>query len=238
MPAYAAPSVGSWVSSSVGGPLSVVAPASATGKLLLLVTAFRAGTASITSLEPHYQQLAAYTTNGSIEVWGRIGDDTANDDQTVQWGGSNWAHAVILAYGGDVHTELSTLVAHSATEGSSGSSSLNLPTVSGVTTDDCLVFAVGRKSKTTVSNDATDVSHASLTMRAEIVQAGVSQAIGIADLQQTTAANFDGTNMTINGTAESLAANGLVLYLRTATAGGSAYVLPTMFQRMNTLTRL
>lgn len=224
MGAYAAPTVGSWVSNTDGSALSPLAPASSTGKLLLLVTAQRLATQSITSLAPDWAQLGAFTTRGSIEVWGRVGDDTAADDPSVDWSGIDDSAAVILAYGGDVYTTMGDIVAHSATSDAS-TANLPLPPFTPATIASCLLFAVGRRNKTLLSNDATTISHVALTMRTSLIMSGAAQAIGIADLQQTAAADFDGVDMTIDGTSETLSSNGIVLYLRSG-SGTSSTVTP------------
>ena len=230
------PTVGSWASNTDSSALSVTAPASPSGKLLLLVTANRAESVSAPSISG-WTLLSSHYVGGGIEVWARIGDGTATDSPTVDWSGTNDSSAVILAYAGDVYSDLSTIVAHSATYDVSSINTLPLPAVSGASVNDCLVFAVGRKNKTSTSNDATAVSHVSLNVRAQFIGTGFDQAIGVADSQQTTATNYDGTDFTINGTSESLAANGIVLYLRTAMAS-SGLVLPTMYRKPSVLLRM
>ena len=237
MPAYTLPpTVGSWASNTDSSALSVTAPASPSGKLLLLVTANRAVGVASASISG-WSLLGSDYVGGGIEVWGRVGDGTATDSPTVDWSGTNDSAAVILAYAGDVYNDLSTIVAHSNVYSVSSINTLPLPGVSGASVNDCLVFAVGRKNKTSTSNDATTVSHASLNVRAQFIGTGFDQAVGIADAQQTTATNYDGTDFTINGTSESLTANGVVLYLRTAMAS-SGLVLPTMYRKPSVLLRM
>jgi hypothetical protein len=218
MPAYTLPpSVGSWASNTDSSALSVSAPASSSGKLLVLVTANRAGAQSIAALTG-WKQAAAVTDNGSLEVWLRYGDGSATDSPSVDWSGTNDSAAVILAYAGDVYVDVETIVAHANTYGVSSINTLPLPNFSGASVDNCLVLAVGRKNKTATSNDATTVSHSILNVRAQFIGTNVDQAIGVGDLQQTTATNYDGTDFTIDGTTESLSANGIVVYLRSASA--------------------
>jgi hypothetical protein len=218
MSAYSLPpSVGSWASNTDSSALSVTAPASSSGKLLLLVTVNRAVGQSVAFI-PNWTKLYFESAGGGIELWARIGDGTAADSPSVDWSGTNDSAAVILAYAGDVYSDLSTIVAHSASFSVSSINTLPLPAVSGASVNDCLVFAVGRKNKTSTSNDATTVSHASLNVRAQFIGSSFDQAVGIADAQQTTATNYDGTDFTINGTSESLTADGIVVYLRSVSS--------------------
>lgn len=223
MPAYTLPpTAGSWVSNTDSSSLSVSAPASPAGKLLVLVTANRAGGESVAAITG-WTKLGSIATNGSIEVWGRVGDGTGADSPSVDWSGTNDSAAVILSYAGDVYSDMATIVAHSATVDFSAATTAPLPAVSGVTTNDCLVFAVGRHNKTATTNGAT-LSHSTLSIRAQNTGANVDQIIGVADLQQTTATNYDGTDFTISNTGDNLASNGIVLFLKTADAALPKYV--------------
>lgn len=223
MPAYTLPpTVGSWASNTDSSALSVTAPASSAGKLLILVTGNRSGAVSVSSISG-WTQIGSISTNGSIEIWARVGDGTGTDSPTVDWSGTNDSAAVILSYAGDVYSDLATIVAHSATVDFSSATTAPLPAVSGVTTDNCLVLAVGRHNKTATTDGAT-LTHGSLNVRAQFTGATVDQVIGVADSQQTTATNYDGTDFTISNTGDSLASNGIVLFLKTADAALPKYV--------------
>lgn len=223
MPAYTLPpTVGSWATNTDSSALSVTAPASSAGKLLVLVTGNRSGGVSVASITG-WTQIGSIATNGSIEVWARVGDGTGTDSPSVDWSGTNDSAAVILSYSGDVYSDISTIVAHSATVDFSAATTAPLPAVSGVTTDNCLVLAVGRHNKTATTNGAT-LTHSTLNIRAQNTGTNVDQIIGVADLQQTTATNYDGTDFTISNTGDNLASNGIVLFLKTSAAALPKYV--------------
>lgn len=234
MASYTYRATGTVALSSSGAAVSPGAPAGkANGDQLRLVT-WQRSTASITALTG-WTQLGVYSNTQSIEIWGRIADGTADDTPSVDWSGTTSCGAFIEAYYGDVYTDLATLVAHSAT-GAANATALMLPTLTGGSVADCEVYCVSRKNNT--ATDATTISHASLTVRTQVVGTVTGRShVATGTLQQTTYADYDGTDFTVNGTAESLASNGIVLYLRTA-AAPSGLVIPTMYRKPNVLLRM
>jgi len=234
MASYTYRATGTVASSSNGSPISPGAPAGqSNGDQLRLVT-WQRSAATVASIAG-WMQLGAISASQSLEVWGRIADGTADDSPSVDWSGTGVCGAFIEAYYGDVYTTMASLVAHSAS-GSANATALSLPAFTGGSVADCEIYAVSRKNNTVV--DATTISHSSLTVRTQIVSTIASRShVATGTLQQSAYADYDGTDFTIDGTAETLTSNGLVLYLRTAEQA-SGLVLPTMYRKPNVLLRM
>jgi hypothetical protein len=222
MPAYTFRSVGAIDYDTNAASLTPGAPSGkATGDLLLLYTAERAGAQTITDLSPNWTQLGFDNADSwSFYIWGRIADGSANDTPTVTWTGTTADCAAwIEAYYGDVYTDLSTIVAHSDTSGNQATelSVLRLPTLT-ITTDNCLVVAMTMRQKSNTSNDATTITAAGgLTKNFQHIQSGTGAMMLVsAYMQQTTATNYDGSDFTRDGTDENQPSTGCVLALKTA----------------------
>lgn len=225
MPSYTHRYLGTVVSSSNGSNLTP-SPGTHnsnyfTGDLLLLHTAQRAGGESVAAITG-WTKLYSYSTNGSIEIWARIADGGANDSPTVDWSGTSYCAAVIDSWSGNVYTDLATILAASNAKNSTGSTTVLVPTLTaagqGFTTADCLVITVGKKNKTTTSNDNTFTPPSPLTELSETVIAGAGFAFCIAYIQQTTQTDIAGTDWTKSGTDESLSANAVIIALKTQAA--------------------
>lgn len=215
MGAYTYRSSGSVVTHGTGGnlDLSSAAPAGRqTGDLLLLYSGQR-GSPTGVSVAAGWTELILSFASGGTGVWGRIADGTLADlPTTLDWNAANPCFAWLEAWSGDVHTELSTIVAHSAIL-TGTAASLQLPALTGATVNDCLVIGFGLKNNT--ATDATTINHSVLTKRTQYVSSVASRMHAASgSLQQTTAADYEGTDFTIDGTSESLASRGVVLYLR------------------------
>lgn len=210
------------------GTLSPGAPAGkATGDLLLLATAARNGTETLTT--PSGWTLLADTTstaNDSCALFGRIADGSASDTPTLNWSGSSPSAAQIAAWYGDVYTDLATIVAHSAVAGTtSNTSEVPIPALT-ISTADCLVVAVGKKQKTSTSDggSATPPSGIS-TELADSWPTGATQ-LGFAwgYTQQTTATNFSAGSWD-QSPDENLPYASLIVALKTLLTGTSTQAL-------------
>lgn len=215
MAAWTYESTGSVASSSTGAALSPGLPAGTTaGDLLLLFTGQRVTGASGPGSISGWTLLNSRGYSGQgLDLWARIATGSG-DAPSVDWDGTNFAFAWIERYSGGGYTDLSTIVAHSALDsGSAGT--LLLPALTPASVADCLV--VGFAIKNNNATDATTISHTILTKRTQLVSTGASRLHAASgSLQQTTAADYDGTNFTIDGTSETLASAGMIVYLRTA----------------------
>lgn len=224
MPAYTFVGAGTAVGNSDSSALNPTKHGSTVpGNLMLGVTASFNDDPAIST--PTGWTLLFIDTGGvgpKLAIYGRIADGGANDAPTFDWGGAADSMAVILSYGGDVYTDLATIVAHQNTEEqNSGLLQMRVPDLT-ITTDNTLLFAVSVKNKTATSDDAANITHAQLTVRVQFFQTGTALQVGVGDLQQTTAANYDGTNFFRDGTGEVSANNGVMLALKTAAASGGA----------------
>jgi hypothetical protein len=204
--------------------LTPAAPAGkAVGDLLILYTATRSGSQT-TSVVTGWTDIAVSDGlpggNSSMEMWCRIADGTATDTPTVQWTGTTAdAAAWIEAYSGDVYTDCSTIVAHVDATGNEVNtvSDLTLPART-ISTNETLVIGFSMHYTTTASADATTITaNGGLTLRKQHIQGtNASLMLASGSLQQTTAANYDGSDFTRDGTAEaSSVTNGIVVSLKT-----------------------
>lgn len=208
-------STGTVATNSDGSALSPGAPAGKSVGDQLRLVAWQRSTATVAAITG-WTQLGAISGAQSLEIWGRIADGTATDTPSVDWSGTGSCGAFIEAYHTGVYTDMATLVAHSATI-SGNANSLQLPVLTGGSVNNCEVYAVSRKNNT--ATDATTISHASLTVRTQVVSVTTARShVATGTAQQTTYTDYDGTDFTVNGTAESLTSNGMVLYLRTGGA--------------------
>lgn len=223
MSAYTFRSVGTVdYDTSASNPLTPGAPSGkAVGDLLLLPAITRVASQTLTSLAPDFTQIYANNSASgfSFELWGRVADGSAADTPTVQWSGTTAdAAAWIEAWQGNVYTDIATILAHSNDAGGGSSASvLPLPTLT-ITTADTLVWCVGMRYKTTVSNDCTLITApGTLTKHLQHIQAGnAAMMFAAAYVQQTTATNYDGSDMTRDGTDETLSQGGFIVALKTA----------------------
>lgn len=223
---YTFRSVGTVASNTNAAALAPGNPSgSLDGDLRILYTGNRtSGGATVASIT-NWTQLYFdnNTPGGGIGIYACVDAGTNCDSPSVDWDGSAASFAWIEAYSGDVHTNLATIVAHTATVSrSSQASVLLLPSLT-ITTDDTLVIAFSSKLKTSTSDDATTISIAgspTMTKRQQFIQSGTGLMAASASHQQTTATNYDGTDFTRDGTNDSANGGGIVLSLVSA-AGGS-----------------
>jgi hypothetical protein len=145
----------------------------------------------------------------------------------VDWSAAASSWAVILAYTGDTYVgDARTLVSNGPAYDFAAQASPFLPAL-GVSGADRLVIVASHKNKTSTSDDATTITApGSFTKRAQLLQTGAGTNIvaAVADWQQTTATDFDGTDFTIDGTAESLSSVGIAFAIRTR--GAVSTIIP------------
>lgn len=207
------------------GTLTPGAPSGkATGDLLLLATATRSGTETLTT--PSGWTLLADTTstaNDCCALYGRIADGSGSDTPTFDWSGSSTGAAQIAAFYGDVFTDLANIVAHSAVAGvTSNVSEIPIPALT-VTTDNCLLVAVGKKQKTSTTdgNSATPPSGISNELADSWPNGATQMAFVWGYEQQTTATSFSAGVWEQGPNNENLPYASLIVALKTS-AGGIA----------------
>lgn len=191
-----------------------------TGDLLLAATLARPGSQTIAT-PTGWTLLDDFTTTaGSTAVFARIADGGANDVPSLDWD-ANTSRSVawIDVFYGDVYTDLSTIVAHTDTVSFSGVTVIPVPALT-VTTDNCLIYAFGlHKNDATVATvtTVTASSGQGMTLTNSYIlntaNAGVHAAAEY--WQQTTATNFNGNDMTLDGDPRSGASLGVIFALKT-----------------------
>lgn len=219
MASWAYQSSGSVATSGSGAALSPGAPSGLTaGDLLILHTGQRtAGAAGPGSITGWTLLVSFGYSGGAVDMWGRIATAEAADTPSVDWDGTNWCYAWIERYTGGGYTDLSTIVAHSATDFGSRTGLL-IPALASPTVANCHVIASSNRNNTVT--DATTISiSGALTKRGQSVATAASRLhAASASAQQTTATSYSGPDFTINGTSESLTSRGVLVYLRTSSA--------------------
>lgn len=227
MPAYTFVSAGTVVTSSSGAVLSPVGSAVSGGNLLILMTGQRGNGGSIIDLAPDWTQLGAYTTGGSLNIWGRIASGTSADEPAVDWSATNNSFAWIEQYSGDVYTDLASIVAHIGT--ASGSQAALRAAGASITTDNCLLLLLSRKN-CAAANATTFTAPGSFTKRQSLI-ANTNHWAASGSWQQTAATDFAAQNWTDDDTADEVTTtNSLILALKTDSGGGGGggLILPTM----------
>lgn len=238
MTAFTFRAVGTVATNTDSSALSPGAPAGkAVGDLLILVTGNRASSQTITT--PTGWFLAGGpSSNGSIRVYVRIADGSADDTPSPDWSGTAASYAYIVAYsGGGYPGDIRTIVVKQNGEGNNAQHPG--AALCSILRDNCMLFSATQKNKTATSNDATTLTvpaTGGMTRRTQTVMAGTALSFACADVQQTTATDFDGTDWTINGTSEAtLGTVAHTMFIRTdATASTIIYDTITEHTRTDT----
>lgn len=186
------------------------------GDLLILTAgASSAGTVSITT--PSGWRL--FDARGSHHgIYGRIaqGGDSA---PTITFSDTGIHSAEISAYGGDVYTDLDTILVASNDRFATGNF-LALPALNAAThgfnVANCLVIAYLARSKTSTSNGTTFAVPSNFTVADVSVPAGFFDAGQVSYWQQTTQTDIAQADIAITGSSESVAASGVIVALRSA----------------------
>jgi hypothetical protein len=189
--AYAPPLAGPYTSALTGGSMSPVMPAFIPGQLLLLET----GVNSITLGAPTvtgWTKLSPNSNGPCAALYARIAvfGDTS---PSVQWDASHQAYSRITAVGGDVYTDLSTIVSVSGDRGTNAQGKIAVGSTSAPAQNNCLVIRGGFCLKTATNNGAsfadwlTDSGLYTKIGSTQLVQTGSALAAGLWYWQQTTA---------------------------------------------------
>jgi hypothetical protein len=237
MSAYTFRAAGTVASNANGAALSPGAPAGVqVGDLLLMFAVHRAPGDTVADITG-WERIVQENTLQCLEVHARIADGTADDTPSVDWSGTGGSVAWLEARYGDVYSgALSGLIVDGpATAELATQSAPCLPTLT-ITGSDRLVILFSVKNKTTASDDATLITApGSYTKRQQFISSGIAsgQAAATADLQQTTAVNYDGTDFTINGTVENATSTGIVFSIQTSTATPPKLIVARSNIRLN-----
>lgn len=236
MPAYTYRSSGSVDSNTSGAALSPGAPSGvAVGDLLILNTAQRSSSLTPPTITG-WTLADSNATNATSAIYVRIAAGSADDTPSVDWSGTTGCFAWIDCYTGDVYKgDIRSLVVRFNAENGTGTVPL-CPTLTN-SKDNCLLHVLGVKLKTATSNDATTLTapaSGSLTKRQQFIGTGTHLVAGSASVQQSTAADYDGTDWTIDGTAESNGGNGIAIAIRTDEGEVSNIFVDTVTENVRT----
>lgn len=216
MPGYTYVATGSIASNNDSSALAPGAPAgAAVGNLLILQTGNRSSSLTAPALTG-WTLVNTQLTNGTMALYLRIADGSADDTPSVDWSGTNDSYAFISAYSGDVYKgDLRGSVVRRNGE-TVTQANLSAPTLTNGR-NNCLLYLGTQKNKTATSDNATTITapaSGSITKRAQLIMAGAALAAACGDVQQTTATDYNGTDWTIDGTAESAGGCGMAMAIR------------------------
>ncbi len=222
MPAYSFRAAGTVAHNSDASALSPGAPAgTAIGDLLMLFTGHYNSNsgAELPTLPEGWVNppMCKRTTATGLLVFFRVADGSALDTPTIDWTGAVDTFAWIEAYSGDVYQgDLRGIVVALASDTPTTTAPSCAATP--VNKDNCLLVCFSAKRKTATSDNATTVTapaSQSLVLRQSLIQSGTALVAATASVQQTTQTDYDGTDFTMNGTAESLGTANLTFFVRT-----------------------
>src|SRR3990172_3212696 len=140
------------------GALSVSAPTRASGDLLLLLTATRAGDETFNGAPTGWSVLYDASA-GDLTLLGRYATNDLNDDVTSYdfWSGNSSASACIFRVQGGGSGSLASIVVGTPGTVSNSGDDIYCPAATALE-NNCLCLGIARKSKNDTSNDATLLS--------------------------------------------------------------------------------
>lgn len=229
MAAYNAPLVGAIVSDSGSGTLTPPLPASWAPGMLLKLTAASRGAGQTLATPAGWTPVASLTTLGSTFVYLKIAE-AGETSPTLDFSSNSYQQAQITAFGGDVYTDITSII-HQALTGSSTSSGASLTDIT-PTLDECLLIWIFRKSKTSTSDGIAFTPPAGVTEIAESSPNGTAQSLWIGYEQQTTKTARTGLSLTQVGTTESQNRQCIVIAVKTQAPAASDPVIDTVTSPM------
>ncbi len=210
MPAYTFNSAGAWVGAGTADVTASMPTSWSVGNLGLLYACARAASETITD-PPGWYRLGA-SSSGHVALFGRIlqSGDTA---PTVTFSGTSNHRLNMCAFGGDVYTDLTSIVAHSQAHTNAGSTGFPYTGLT-VSTDNCLVIACGSKTKTATADGSSVDAEAGFTRIGTVTGSGTSL-IAVWDyVQQTTQSSIGADGWTLTGTTEGQTVGGFFVALK------------------------
>jgi hypothetical protein len=150
---------------------------------------------------------------GWTYLYGRIavGGDTA---PSIDYSATPHSRAQIAAFTGSVYTDLTTIV-HASVDRTGSDNGIPYSALS-VSTDNCLVLALGSHNKTTTSDGAVANDLSGFTRLDRQTDTGTGLLSWWGYVQQTAATNISPVTQTLTGTAESLNSPSIVIALKTS----------------------
>lgn len=221
MTAYSFHDVGAYSSSLTGGNMTPAMPAFNAGELLVLETGVNSvslGSPTVTG----YTRVSPNSNAPCSSLYLRIAQ-AGDMSPSVQWDASHQAYARITSFGGDVYTDLGTIVAVSSDRGTNASGALAVQSTAVPSLANCMVIRGGHCLKTATNNGSSfndwtnDSGIYTKIGNTQLVQSGTAVAAALWYWQQTTATatSSDIANLTNSDTSANT--QGFTIVLKTAT---------------------
>lgn len=220
MSSYSFHDVGAYTSSLTGGNMTPAMPAFNAGELLLLETGVNSvslGSPAVTG----YTKLSPNTNAPCSSLYGRIAQ-LGDTSPSVQWDASHQAYARICSFGGNVYTDLSTIVAVSSDRGTNASGALAVASTAAPSLGSCMVIRGGHCLKTATNNGSSfndwtnDSGIYTKVGGTQLVQSGTAIAAALWYWQQinATGTSSDTANLTNADTSQNT--QGFTIVLKSA----------------------
>jgi hypothetical protein len=210
-----------WLTETTG-TVSITAPTRSVGDLLLVYAAARNNSETATDPSGWLRLVdASAVGSNSTVLWGRVATNDASDNFSVDFSATSVCNGQMAVFSGNVYSPLSGIVAHSiGNDTDTEATGLSYEGLT-ITTDNCLVLLVGKKTKTATSNGVTLSTPAGFTRIGFRAADGSMPVMVWEYAQQTTATSIATGGWTVVGTEESNIATGFTVALRTADASSS-----------------
>src|SRR5882672_4462342 len=141
-PAYTIGNIGTASDDNTGNDFTANMPSSfSAGDILIACTRSINSTQTFTQPTGWTTLASNSSTSGNTAIFAKIavGGDSA---PTISWSGVGHVWNQIVAFSGSVYTDLSTIVAHTATPNANSGNDIRIPALT-VTTDNTLIIACG-----------------------------------------------------------------------------------------------
>jgi len=197
-------------------------PAFNAGEILLLETGVNSTTLGAPTITG-YTKISPNTNAPCSALYARIAQ-VGDTSPSVQWDASHQAYSRISSFGGDVYTDLATIVAVSSDRGTNASGALAVQSTAAPSLANCMVIRGGHCLKTSTNNGSafkdwtTDSGIYTKVGSTQLVQSGTAIAAALWYWQQTnaTATSADLANLTNSDTSQNT--QGFTVVLKTLTA--------------------
>lgn len=210
---------GAYSSNIVGGNMTPALPASVpSGALMLLSTGVNSASIGVPTISG-WTMLSPNTNAKGKAIFARVA--TVSESSPVfQWDASHQAYANIIAFTGDVYTDLSTIVDISSDRGTNTTGRACVQSTAAPGTANCLAIRASHCNKTSTNNGSsfldwiTDASIYTLAGGVQLVQNNSALAAGIWYAQQTAATATATDTAPLTNTDTSSNSQGVTLLLK------------------------
>lgn len=168
------------------------------------------------------------TRGNHHSIYLRIAESAAVTGPTATYSGTGIHSGAVSAFGGDVYTDLNTILVATNNRFQS-QTSLAAAALSNATHGfdeaGCLVFQYLARSKTATGNGSTYAAPTGFTVVDAAIPAGTADAGQVSYQQQTLQVDIAQENVVITGTAETVGNTGVIIALRSAATGTTGIVV-------------